>query len=92
MKSLLASVWTGIACAGRRGMRRRVAAVALVACAGLVAACGSSSSAAGSSAHTPVKVGYLLPLTGVFTRNGTGWNFAQVPQMVLAGDSASPIA
>ena len=47
-------------------------AVALVACAGLAAACGSGSSSAGSgSAHAPVKVGYLLPLTGVFTRNGT---------------------
>jgi hypothetical protein len=24
--------------------------------------------------------------------NGAGWNFTQVPQLVLAGDSASPIA
>jgi branched-chain amino acid transport system substrate-binding protein len=72
MKSLLAGVRAGRA--GRRGTRRWVAAVALAACAGLAAACGSgsSNSSAGSgSAHTPVKVGYLLPLTGVFTRNGT---------------------
>ena len=46
----------------------------LAACAVLLAACGSSgagnSSSPGGSAHTPVKVGYLLPLTGVFTKNG----------------------
>jgi hypothetical protein len=28
----------------------------------------------------------------VFTRNGDGWNFAQVPQVLLAGDSTKPIA
>ena len=66
MKSLRASAWSG-----PRGRRPWAAAAALVACAGLAAACGSSSSAAGNSAHTPIKVGYLLPLTGVFTRNGT---------------------
>ena len=52
MKSLSASV-----CAGRRGTRRWVAAVALVAWAGLTAACGSGNSPAGStSAHSPIKV------------------------------------
>jgi branched-chain amino acid transport system substrate-binding protein len=61
---------------------RGLATVMLLACCGLAAACGGSSSggsssgggssAAGSaSAHSPVKVGYLLPLTGVFTKNGT---------------------
>jgi branched-chain amino acid transport system substrate-binding protein len=47
---------------------------ALAGCALLAAACGSGSgSSSGSSAapHAPVKVGYLLPLTGVFTKNGT---------------------
>jgi branched-chain amino acid transport system substrate-binding protein len=77
MKSLLADAArpTGAGRVGRGGTRRWVAAVALVACAGLAAACGSgssnSSAGGGSSPHTPVKVGYLLPLTGVFTRNGT---------------------
>jgi branched-chain amino acid transport system substrate-binding protein len=76
MKNLLAYAArrTGAGRAGRRGTRRWAAAVALVACAGLAAACGSgssNSSAGSSSSHTPVKVGYLLPLTGVFTRNGT---------------------
>lgn len=28
----------------------------------------------------------------VFTRSGDGWTFTQVPQLLLAGDSASPIA
>ncbi len=73
----------GIA-AGTRGraMRapkrpRSLAAVLLLACCGLAAACGGSPSGGGSSAagsapaHSPVKVGYLLPLTGVFTKNGT---------------------
>jgi len=27
----------------------------------------------------------------VFTRNGTGWDFTQVPQLLLAGDSTTPI-
>ncbi|MEC3917596.1 hypothetical protein [Nocardia sp. CDC160] len=28
----------------------------------------------------------------VLTRNGTGWTFTQVPQMLIAGDSPAPIA
>jgi hypothetical protein len=28
----------------------------------------------------------------VFTRGGTGWTFSQVPQLLLAGDSSSPIS
>ena len=84
MKRPLADVRTGtadttgtagsVSTLGRRGARRWAAAVALVACASLAAACssGSSNGSAGSgSSHTPIKVGYLLPLTGVFTRNGT---------------------
>lgn len=57
---------------GPRG-RGRAAAV-LAACALAAAACGSSGPAGGgtgTSAHAPVKVGYLLPLTGIFTKNGT---------------------
>jgi branched-chain amino acid transport system substrate-binding protein len=51
--------------------RRWPARIALAACAVLLAACGSSGSGSSSgSSHTPVKVGYLLPLTGVFTKNG----------------------
>jgi branched-chain amino acid transport system substrate-binding protein len=45
-----------------------------VAAALALAACASSSSSASSGAGgaaTPVRVGYLLPLTGVFTSNGT---------------------
>ena len=63
---------TGSLGRGRRGWRTRATGViALVASAGLAAACGSSgSSTGGAGAHTPVKVGYLLPLTGVFTKNG----------------------
>src|ERR1035441_9425184 len=56
-----------------RGGSRGLAMVGVAGCAALVAAaCGSggSGSASGSS-HSPVKVGYLLPLTGVFTKNGT---------------------
>jgi len=76
MKSLSADVGTGITGitrGGGRGRRRWLAAVALTACASLAAACGSGTgnSAGSNSAHTPIKVGYLLPLSGVFTRNGT---------------------
>lgn len=55
----------------RRG-RSWAARTALGACAILVAACGSSggSGSSSGSSHAPVKVGYLLPLTGVFTKNG----------------------
>jgi branched-chain amino acid transport system substrate-binding protein len=49
---------------------RRLAAAALVAGTATAAACSSSSSTS-ASAHTPIKVGYLLPLTGIFTKNGT---------------------
>ena len=64
--------------AGRRAARlqasrwRRLAAVVLIACAGIATACSSnSSSGTSASAQTPIKVGYLLPLTGIFTKNGT---------------------
>jgi branched-chain amino acid transport system substrate-binding protein len=51
--------------------RRALAAAALAACATLAAGCGGSgASSASSSPHSPVKVGYLLPLTGIFTKNG----------------------
>ena len=50
---------------------RRLAAVALVACTGTAAACSSGTSSTSASAHTPIRVGYLLPLTGIFTKNGT---------------------
>jgi branched-chain amino acid transport system substrate-binding protein len=59
---------------GWRSGRSWPAWLAVAACAALLVACGSSgsgsSSNSGSSAHTPIKVGYLLPLTGVFTKNG----------------------
>jgi branched-chain amino acid transport system substrate-binding protein len=68
------SLTGGRARRGRRPGRSWPAWLALAACAVLLAACGSSgsgnSSGSGSSAHTPIKVGYLLPLTGVFTKNG----------------------
>jgi branched-chain amino acid transport system substrate-binding protein len=48
-----------------------LARLALASCAVLLAACGSGGNSTNSSgSHTPVKVGYLLPLTGVFTKNG----------------------
>ncbi|HUL25918.1 MAG TPA: ABC transporter substrate-binding protein [Streptosporangiaceae bacterium] len=56
----------------RPRLRRRLSAVALAACSAVAAACSSgTSSSTAASAHTPVKVGYLLPLTGIFTKNGT---------------------
>jgi branched-chain amino acid transport system substrate-binding protein len=42
----------------------------LAACATVATACGSSGSTS-PAGNAPVKVGYLLPLTGVFTKNGT---------------------
>ena len=54
-----------------RGRRRSLATMALLACCSLAAACGSSSSGGSASPHSAVTVGYLLPLTGVFTKNGT---------------------
>jgi branched-chain amino acid transport system substrate-binding protein len=69
---------TNRAPAGRHGGRRPgpLALGAVAAAAALaLAACGSSSSSTSSSvsgsSDTPVKVGYLVPLTGVFTSNGT---------------------
>ncbi len=67
------SLGGGRARRGRAG-QSWLARLALASCAVLLAACGSSggsSNSTGSSgSHTPVKVGYLLPLTGVFTKNG----------------------
>ena len=58
---------------GRAG-QSWLARLALASCAVLLAACGSSGGSSNSTgvqgSHTPVKVGYLLPLTGVFTKNG----------------------
>jgi branched-chain amino acid transport system substrate-binding protein len=55
------------------GLRRCLTVVALVACSAIAAACASSGGTPGSSAspNAPIKVGYLLPLTGIFTKNGT---------------------
>jgi branched-chain amino acid transport system substrate-binding protein len=58
-----------------RGRRKIAALAAGAVAAGLVlAACGTSGSSGGtggSGAHSAIQVGYLLPLTGVFTSNGT---------------------
>lgn len=35
--------------------------------------------------------GHRYDLVWVFTRTGPGWSFAQVPQLLLDGDSADPI-
>jgi len=53
-------------------VRRGLAVTALVACSAVAAACSSSGGTASPSAspNAPVKVGYLLPLTGIFTKNG----------------------
>ena len=67
------SLGGGRARRGRAG-QSWLARLALASCAVLLAACGSSggsgNSTGSSGSHTPVKVGYLLPLTGVFTKNG----------------------
>lgn len=67
------SLGGGRARRGRAG-QSWLARLALASCAVLLAACGSSggsgNSTGASGSHTPVKVGYLLPLTGVFTKNG----------------------
>jgi branched-chain amino acid transport system substrate-binding protein len=56
----------------RRPRQRLLSVMALVAISGIAVACSSSSSSGtGAAAHTPIKVGYLLPLTGIFTKNGT---------------------
>ncbi len=65
----------------RARARARPPRAVLAACSALVtcsvlAACGASSSGGSTSggtasSHTPVKVGYLLPLTGVYTKNGS---------------------
>jgi branched-chain amino acid transport system substrate-binding protein len=55
-------------------MKTAVFAAGAVAAGLVLAACassGSSGAAGGSGAHAAVQVGYLLPLTGVFTSNGT---------------------
>jgi hypothetical protein len=36
--------------------------------------------------------GSRFDMVFVFTRSGSGWDFAQVPQMLLAGDSAKPFS
>ncbi|WP_334025891.1 hypothetical protein [Nocardia terpenica] len=36
--------------------------------------------------------GERFDMVYVLIRNGDGWNFTQVPQLLLAGDSATPIA
>src|SRR4029077_20369222 len=53
-------------------MWRGLAVTALVACSAVAAACSSSGGTASpsASANAPVKGGYLLPLTGIFTKNG----------------------
>jgi hypothetical protein len=73
VRTSITSTVGGRTSASGRGRRRWLAAVAMMTCASLAAACGSgsSNSPSSSSAHAPIKVGYLLPLTGVFTRNGT---------------------
>jgi branched-chain amino acid transport system substrate-binding protein len=55
-------------------MKTAVFAAGAVAAGLVLAACassGSSGAAGGSGVHSAVQVGYLLPLTGVFTSNGT---------------------
>ena len=56
---------------GAPGHRRAPVAVLAVLCATVAAACGGSGAGASPGAHAPLKVGYLLPLTGIFTKNGT---------------------
>ena len=61
---------------GPGGRRPRPVALgsAAAAVALALAACGSSGSSgatASGGSSSPVRVGYLLPLTGVFTSNGT---------------------
>jgi len=34
----------------------------------------------------------VFDIVFVFTRSGNGWNFTQVPQELLAGDSTTPIS
>jgi len=68
----IAEIVTKGSLGGGRARRWR-AGIALAACAVLLAACGSSGGGGGGgsgSSHAPVKVGYLLPLTGVYTKNG----------------------
>jgi branched-chain amino acid transport system substrate-binding protein len=56
---------------GGRWPRPAAAGFAAVAAALALAACASPASSGAGSAAAPVRVGYLLPLTGVFTSNGT---------------------
>jgi branched-chain amino acid transport system substrate-binding protein len=61
-------------CPPRRRLPRPWAAACAAAVAVLLAACGSSatssSTAAGSGPASPIKVGYLVPLTGTAAANG----------------------
>ena len=59
--------------ASRRGRWPRPAAAGFAAVAAVLAlaACSSSASSGAGGSAAPVRVGYLLPLTGVFTSNGT---------------------
>jgi branched-chain amino acid transport system substrate-binding protein len=71
--SLAADIVAGITRNGgaARSRRRCLAAATLTACSVLAVACGSGGSGSTSTnPHSPVKVGYLLPLTGIFTKNG----------------------
>src|SRR6516225_10160986 len=52
-------------------MKRFQAGFAAVAAALALAACGSSAGPSAGGSAAPVRLGYLLPLTGVFTSNGT---------------------
>ncbi|MBO0819265.1 MAG: penicillin-binding protein activator [Nocardiopsaceae bacterium] len=52
-------------------MRKRFAMLGGCAAAAVVALAACTAPGSGSGAHSPVKVGYLLPLTGVYTSNGT---------------------
>lgn len=47
------------------------AGLALAACGGSGSSGGSGGTAGSGGSHSAVQVGYLLPLTGVFTSNGT---------------------
>ncbi|MBO0802437.1 MAG: penicillin-binding protein activator [Nocardiopsaceae bacterium] len=52
--------------------RPRAIVAGLAVATGLaLAACSGPAGSGASGPHSPVKVGYLLPLTGVFTSNGT---------------------
>jgi branched-chain amino acid transport system substrate-binding protein len=70
----------------------------------LLAACGGSQSSGGGQSTSPIKIGFILPQTGVFAPNGQdeqdGWNLAlkemggtiagRKVQTVFADDAADP--